>query len=350
MNSVPAETGEGAASPLLVRRPPRNLDSYERLIVVSPGKDGEDLKAQDRALVVVAEDGRSPKRLMAIVCDGVSQSPSSAEAAEYVSSSVDLLYRENGVRQVSGGLFQKREALMKLPIKLEYDAAPVLKTMLEEIVVAKRARSFQTTFIAAAVDINEELSNELRISILGCGDSCVFIFTDRGKLLYNSLGVTDEDDGLEHLSVVTHALPDSLDETESKILADAQLFDAQVNLLLCSDGFYDSFDTFNDIFFWLTQNLTQLKRQDKRSLLMSELHAALGRKTGDDDISFIWLRPLNEPADTEVDPVDTTLGQCRDALSGANSSLELSFTKRGLLSKVRRLLSIKARDLKDSDG
>jgi serine/threonine protein phosphatase PrpC len=330
-------TGEGGTPLLLGRRPSGSLDSRERLVVLSPGKDGEDLKAQDRALVLMAEDGRVSKRLMAIVCDGVTQSPSSEEAAGYVSSSLIQLHQE-GLREIARGLIVRREALMKSPIKLENETQSILKTMMEEIVMEKRARSFQTTFMSIAVERNEEQPCEIQVSVLGCGDSCLFVFTDDGELLYNTLRVANEDDAWSHLSGITDALPDSWDESESRILTLTQSFNEDVHLLLCSDGFYDAFATFKEIFIWLTQNLAELRCRNRESQSMAALHQTLSRKKGDDDISFIWLRPAAKSTATDAETIVAALDQDAGSLFYGNSFLELFFSKRGLVNKVRRLL------------
>jgi serine/threonine protein phosphatase PrpC len=263
-------------------------DLYDWVIVVSPGKEDGEYKAQDRASAHIIEDG-ARKKQMAIVCDGLSQSPNSAEAAEYVSDNLNRLYEEDGLGAVATGLLEKRAAFVNMPLRLDDMDSPVLKGMFEEIVRDKRATSHQTTFIAACLEMScRSAPDRIGVRILGCGDSAAFIFTAGGKLLYNNLGLRDEHDPLVHLSPITEALPDSYDERASRILAHALACQEGMQVLLCSDGLYDTFATFAEIFQWLNENSAAL-RQERKEEAMRDLHSRLSSKKGDDDISFVWL-------------------------------------------------------------
>jgi len=265
---------------------------YERIIVVSPGSDDGELKDQDSAQAVLVENGKCVKRQMAIVCDGLTQSPNSAEAARYVSKNVQRLYDEEGICQIARELLDKREAFINTPINLDDIDSPVLRLMFEEIVRDKRACSYQTTFISARLE-RDELSSpgNLQISIRGCGDSSAFIFTPDGELLYNNLGLSGKNEPITHISPITEALPDSCGEGATGIPVHSEVYLDGVHVLLCSDGFYDSFATFADISAWLFENRAKLEHRLARKEVMAELHARLCRHRGDDDISFVWLFP-----------------------------------------------------------
>jgi serine/threonine protein phosphatase PrpC len=255
--------------------------------VLSPGSDDGDLKNQDRA---VTEDG-GPKKRFAIVCDGLTQSPYSAEAAEYVSSNVALLHAEGGVQQIVSGLNEKRNRLKDSPVNLDHIESQVLKSMFADILREKRELSYQTTFISTCLEIDENVPGQLHLRICGCGDSGLFVFTNDGKLLYNNFDLNDEEDGFEHLSPITKALPDNCDE--ASIISHSRLFPYGIHLLLCSDGFYDCFDNFSGIFSWLMQNRKCMVQSSCEEELMTQLHFSLSSKKGDDDISFIWLLPAD---------------------------------------------------------
>ncbi len=162
--------------------------SYIIVCVLSPGSDEGELKNQDRALYRVIEDDGCQEKKMAIVCDGLSQSPNSAEAAQHVSENVHLLYQEDGVQQIAGELIWKREQLINTPLRLDHIESQVLKSMFAEIVMEKRELSYQTTFISACLQRDVTITGQLHVRVLGCGDSSLFIFTSDGTLLFNTLG------------------------------------------------------------------------------------------------------------------------------------------------------------------
>ncbi len=68
-------------------------------------------------------------------------------------------------------------------------------------------------------------------------------------------------------------------------------FPEQTQFLLCSDGFYGAFSEWGQIHRWLDDNVNALDQKDQRQMLLEELHAQLRATKGDDDISFIWLKP-----------------------------------------------------------
>jgi len=66
------------------------------------------------------------------------------------------------------------------------------------------------------------------------------------------------------------------------------------NYVLASDGFYTCFPDPSSLWAWLCENETALADPEHQSALLQELHDQLNAKCGDDDISFIWVRPLDE--------------------------------------------------------
>jgi len=270
--------------------------SYIIVCVSSPGSDGGELKNQDRVLTRVIEDDGCQQRSLAIVCDGLTQSPNSAEAAQHVSENVHRLYQEYGVQQLAGELLQKREQLIKTPLRLDHIESQVLKSMFADIVMEKRESSYQTTFISTCVQRDDANTGKLEVKVLGCGDSSLFVFISDGTLLFNTLGLADRDDKFEHLSPITKALPDNNDS----IISHSLQFSDDVHLLLCSDGFYDSFEKFSDMVCWLMENRERLSQDAGKEEAVAELHTALCRKKGDDDISLIWLAPVDDRAGIEV--------------------------------------------------
>jgi serine/threonine protein phosphatase PrpC len=257
------------------------------LVIVSPGADDSEFKDQDRARICPPE-ANSVARLFAIVCDGLTQSPNAVEAANHVSKNVERLYGPNGVREIANELIEMRVGLLGNPINLDESQPPVLRDLFREIIEAKRRQSYQTTFISVCIERCDSSApgRMTRLRVLGCGDSAVFVFNGAGDLLYTNLDLASESDVIQHGSSVTAALPDSCMD----IVPDFIEFDEEPSVLLCSDGFYDSFTTFHEIHRWLTKNHSQFMEARWEELLQ-ELHLRLRMSKGDDDISFVWLFP-----------------------------------------------------------
>jgi serine/threonine protein phosphatase PrpC len=71
-------------------------------------------------------------------------------------------------------------------------------------------------------------------------------------------------------------------------------FSLNTHFLLCSDGFYHAFSNTADMWEWLNRNERNLTISLKKKFLLNELHYKLDKKSGDDDISFIWIRPKSK--------------------------------------------------------
>jgi len=72
-----------------------------------------------------------------------------------------------------------------------------------------------------------------------------------------------------------------------------ETFPVGAHFVLATDGFYGCFSGAPDLWCWLERHRPNLTDEDSRDGLMRELHAGLESKRGDDDISFVWLRPRN---------------------------------------------------------
>ncbi len=71
-------------------------------------------------------------------------------------------------------------------------------------------------------------------------------------------------------------------------------FPRETHFLLCSDGFYRGFEDSAQIWDWLKTHEDRLSTKHGRKELLADLHCRLHQKSGDDDISFIWLSPKSQ--------------------------------------------------------
>lgn|GEM_PF-1863721 len=270
--------------------------THVAISIVSPGKEEDEEKNQDRLILMETTDSKNTKSQFAIVCDGTSTSPYSAVAAEYVSGQVHALFQEDGIQRTTETLQEMRLALLEKPLKIDEGQSAFLRTMFEEIVRQKYQNSYQTTFVAVCLK-RDETNSERMVSIkaIGCGDSALFIFQQSGDILYNNINLADELDRFKHSSPLTAVLPDCYDADTKNVLFDFEEFPEDVHLLLCSDGFYDGFTNFREIREWLNEHYSELKNSELHLGCLSELHNNLDQKKGDDDISFIWLHPAKNP-------------------------------------------------------
>jgi hypothetical protein len=104
--------------------------------------------------------------------------------------------------------------------------------------------------------------------------------------------------GFNGKSSATNVLPDHFYSGNFDLFKDS--FPIGSNFILCSDGFYSAFDDFSDLYEWLKENEHGLGNPSDREKIMSELHLRLSKKSGDDDISFIWAMP-NKGEENEND-------------------------------------------------
>lgn len=270
--------------------------AHEAVWASSPGKEEQDEKNQDRLLLKETDDGAGAACQYAIVCDGTSTSPFSAEAAEHVSQRLEALFEEGGLRQAVEALRRMRLELLAKPVQLGDGYSELLRGMLEEVVREKYRSSYQTTFVAVRLRRDENAAGRVSVKGIGCGDSALFIFRESGELLFNNVNLGGGHERFKHGSPITAVLPDSYQEEEARhVLFDAGDYPADVHLLLCSDGLYDGFTNFEEIRVWLNEHRAELSERGGDAECVAELHRNLGRGKGDDDISFVWLRPAASP-------------------------------------------------------
>ena len=100
-------------------------------------------------------------------------------------------------------------------------------------------------------------------------------------------------DGLEfHLDLqgnTTNVLPDHYYTGQWEY--EEEKFPTDTSFLLCSDGFYRRFPKSDQMWRWLRTNQKKLSLEKQKEELMFDLHDQLNQKSGDDDISFIWITP-----------------------------------------------------------
>ena len=90
-------------------------------------------------------------------------------------------------------------------------------------------------------------------------------------------------------SAVTHVLPDHY--FTGRWVHRREHLPRDGHFVLASDGFYGAFDQPLQLWQWLSQNRSRLVDPAQHRDLMEELHNRLHNKTGDDDISFVWVFP-----------------------------------------------------------
>lgn len=266
--------------------------THTAISILSPGREEEEEKNQDRLMLIETSDSKNVKCQFAIVCDGTTTSPYADVAADYVAGQLPALFQQDGLKRTSEALKEMRQALLQKPLKMEEGQSALLRSMFEEIVKQKYQSSYQTTLVAVCLKREENNSaGMISIKAIGCGDSAVFIFQENGELLYNNMQVVDEHDRFKHGSPLTAVLPDCYDEETNNLLFDFKEYPEDIQLLLCSDGLYDGFTNFKELRDWLNEHRSELADSELHDKCLSELHHNLNQKKGDDDISLIWLRP-----------------------------------------------------------
>ena len=68
-------------------------------------------------------------------------------------------------------------------------------------------------------------------------------------------------------------------------------FPPQSHFILCSDGFYGGFSHWQQVWTWLQENAAGLNDKNEREAILKKLHHDLHVRSGDDDISFVWVQP-----------------------------------------------------------
>lgn len=162
------------------------IKAYEGRAIVSPMKDGDEMKDQDRARWY--EPGQ-----VACICDGVSSSPDAAKAATLVTSFIPSVFSGNiheRLNMLCDLLMLHRHECQQKNIAFSEDTPKVMQDMLTKVVQRKRAMSFQTTIIAAQFISSKK---GITANVLKCGDSAFFACSTEGELLTSSLTISNEE-------------------------------------------------------------------------------------------------------------------------------------------------------------
>jgi hypothetical protein len=110
-------------------------------------------------------------------------------------------------------------------------------------------------------------------------------------------------DSIEHRGSATLVLPDHYHSGLCNCTQDR--FPCGTHFVLCSDGFYGAFATADELWQWL-QEYRQLSQDEQgQQAKLQSLHARLHEKSGDDDISFVWMFPAPSP-EAKEDGNETT--------------------------------------------
>jgi serine/threonine protein phosphatase PrpC len=272
---------------------------YRKCIAVSPSSE----KNQDRAVVE-----RTETFWVATVCDGVTQSAYSADAADLISDASAGLWKEGGLKECVQLLQRRREELMASELPELVDETSFMSRARADILREKRRQAFQTTLISVRMTPLE--GNEVLLEAKSCGDSALFVFDRIGQLTLSNLKLEDENSPFDHASPFTDVLPDHFRGEEPSL---STKIDGDAHVILCSDGFYDAFTNPGALFRWLLLN------GDKLPDALSDLHVQLDGLRGDDDISLVWLCPVGietEDDAAEAAPADVIAKQDLPARGG----------------------------------
>lgn len=154
---------------------------YSALAVVSPMFSGGEAKNQDRARWYGSTQ-------IACVCDGVSSSPFSAEAAEYLTMAIPPVFCSDINKRLEMAadilLKQRIELCANMPVIQGEKYTLGMQQMLLDVVRQKNTSSFQTTLIAIRISGSRD---SVIVDLIKCGDSAFFAFSKDGALLSSSL-------------------------------------------------------------------------------------------------------------------------------------------------------------------
>jgi serine/threonine protein phosphatase PrpC len=259
---------------------------------------------------------------IACVCDGTSTSPYAAEAAEYVSSQITRLFKtpdaspRAACADIREELLQLRASAAERPINTPNGLPEAMRAMLIATATERRRHSHQTTVIAAHLTIEE---GQLAVEFLQCGDSQLLVYGPGGAALWlsgsGSRGGVPEPDkpdasgSSEHglrlraRSAVTDVLPDSPNEA---IRYSRLRFARYDSILLGSDGLFNAFDDTGQLHAWLREHERLLpgaggipspEHAADLDECLRMLHERLSTRCGDDDITFVWIRPIGSPTE-----------------------------------------------------
>jgi hypothetical protein len=146
---------------------------FDVLVVVSPGGAGDERKDQDRA-------AWHPADRCAVVCDGTSSSLYAQTAAEQTARFAPVLFAGDLPERLAAWAdYLKRCRLdaCRRPPPIDAAVPAVVQAMLQDVVRAKAAQSFQTTCVAARFLPNGDVVD---VDFLRVGDSAFLAFAADG--------------------------------------------------------------------------------------------------------------------------------------------------------------------------
>jgi serine/threonine protein phosphatase PrpC len=379
---------------------------YNASVVVSPMMEQDQAKNQDRAVWF-------PATRSACVCDGVTTSPHSEQAAEIVSQYSPALFSgdiKNNLSIICNLLDINRNEKLHSPIKMPADVSDNMKELLQQAAMENLKKNSQTTIVAAKITPENHGCN---VEVVRCGDSIFLAFAPGGQLLTTSpANIETPGYGSNHSIVANKIMPNSgqaniflgdeiiaclidncknhpdiakaaginekcahnwlicaiidkssnydgnnkitghevrygdllivpkylcsimtisgskkyirflysriikpinkeLDNTlnlsfrqkgsVTAVLPDSfytgdwiyfkDRFPADAHYILASDGFYGAFESPSDIWDWLKENHGKLRDLQETERLMQDLHNKNKSRSGDDDISLVWIYP-----------------------------------------------------------
>lgn len=149
---------------------------YDAITVMSPMYDGDEKKDQDRAVWSFAA-------LTGCVCDGVTSSPYSREAAEMITKLASAILSGDIRTQLgmaSNLLKIWREERLIAGIELPANTPEQMRTMLHQAALENLKRSYQTTMVAARLIPGK---NAVTVITVRCGDSIFLAYGPDGRLL-----------------------------------------------------------------------------------------------------------------------------------------------------------------------
>ncbi|HUB00357.1 MAG TPA: protein phosphatase 2C domain-containing protein [Terracidiphilus sp.] len=272
--------------------------NYEAAFLSSPARGEDADKDQDRT----AWDSQ---RLIACVCDGLTTSPYSAKAAEHLCLRVPEIMAGPqdailpALRTIRDELLEMREQSMRNALVFDEAIPLVLHEVLSSVAMRGRQLSFQSTL--GSIRITETQDGARVARVLWCGDTGIFAFRQDGELVWSNLELAAAGQ-LEHRSI-TPCLPDCLDNARLLDLAigsnkSSTLISEDASFLVASDGFYTAFPNCYEMWTWLNTYRRHLccgGAAGEKDAAVQALHQGLIGSAGDDDISFVFVFPI-QPA------------------------------------------------------
>jgi len=159
--------------------------SHNIIRIISPSQFGGETKNQDRAVF-------DRPSFTACICDGVTSSPCSGQAASMVSRYCPLLFNadmEKNLEMISNLLVAHRNHIVKTGVKADRSVPDALKDLVQESARERLKNSFQTTLVTVGFEFHPTYISAKTIS---CGDSGFFAISPTGELMATNLADMQE--------------------------------------------------------------------------------------------------------------------------------------------------------------